>query len=309
MAVVFVLRTVLTCAPPPPPAHRLACRARVVLPDAKRPGTDRDVVVWLDPQDAAPDEEEALQRAAVAALSVLAGERSLDYVLPARYRSLWRELGKRAATRADEQRRAAAAAAKAAAATTRASRAAAAARSAPAVVMSDAQRAAVEGLVGVGSAACSTQPLGTLAANGSNDSKGSRCAEAPTSAAASSTQDTAEACRLVDALVRTGFAAADARAAVAAVGVVAAAGAAAAAAAANAAAVVAGRSGARLQRCGEGLQPYLDWLCLSLPVQRLPARYRPGSVALLLHSCLSAVEGTISCAPGCPWPSLLPPPP
>jgi hypothetical protein len=57
-------------------------RARVILPDPKLPGSDKDVVVWLDASFACGSEEEAGQRGAVAALQHVAGERSLDYVLP-----------------------------------------------------------------------------------------------------------------------------------------------------------------------------------------------------------------------------------
>jgi hypothetical protein len=58
------------------------CRARVVLPDPKLPGTDKDIIVFLDSSFSSPSEEEATQRGAVAALQAVAGERSLDYVLP-----------------------------------------------------------------------------------------------------------------------------------------------------------------------------------------------------------------------------------
>jgi hypothetical protein len=60
----------------------LAPRARVILPDPKLPGSDKDIVVWLDASFACSSEEEAGQRGAVAALQHVAGERSLDYVLP-----------------------------------------------------------------------------------------------------------------------------------------------------------------------------------------------------------------------------------
>lgn len=64
-----------------------------MLPDPKLPGSDKDVIVWLDADYAAQQEEEALQRGAVAALHAVAGERSLDYVLPVRYRQLWKDIG------------------------------------------------------------------------------------------------------------------------------------------------------------------------------------------------------------------------
>lgn len=54
----------------------------MVLPDPKLPGTDKDIIVWLDASFSSRSEEEATQRAAVAALQAVAGERSLDYVLP-----------------------------------------------------------------------------------------------------------------------------------------------------------------------------------------------------------------------------------
>lgn len=54
----------------------------MVLPDPKLPGSDKDVIVWLDASFACDSEEEAGQRGALAALQAVAGERSLEYVLP-----------------------------------------------------------------------------------------------------------------------------------------------------------------------------------------------------------------------------------
>lgn len=65
----------------------------MVLPDPKLPGTDKDLVIWLPQGHAAAAEEEAEQRGAVAALHVVAGDRSLDYLLPKGYRPLWGALG------------------------------------------------------------------------------------------------------------------------------------------------------------------------------------------------------------------------
>jgi len=73
-----------------PPKGQYGCK--VVLPDPKGVA-DRDVVVFLDSSLAAGDGEEAAQRGAVAALHAVQGDRALDYVLPARYRMVWRELG------------------------------------------------------------------------------------------------------------------------------------------------------------------------------------------------------------------------
>jgi hypothetical protein len=53
-------------------------------------------------------------------------------------------------------------------------------------------------------------------------------------------------------------------------------------AAAAAAAAGGGRRVTRVWRSHDGLQPYLDWLCIRLPVERLPSRYRPGG--LCVHS-------------------------
>jgi ATP-dependent RNA helicase DHX57 len=73
-----------------PPPGQYGCK--VVLPDPKGVA-ERDLVVWLDASLAAPDADEAAQRGAVAALHAVQGDRALDYVLPARYRVVWRELG------------------------------------------------------------------------------------------------------------------------------------------------------------------------------------------------------------------------
>ncbi|KAF8055672.1 DHX57 [Scenedesmus sp. PABB004] len=232
-------------------------RARVVLPDPKLPGSDRDLVVWLDAAHAAEGEEEALQRGAVAALQAVAGDRGLDYVLPQRYRQLWRDMQHQAEERAEQQRRAAAAAAERRARTTRL---ASSARAPVAVVMSEQQRAAVEGLMA--ELALSEPPQGGAVAGGAPGGEPEH--------------DAAAASGLVDSLVRAGFSAADSAAAVRAVGTRAGADAAADAAAATAAAASGGRGMTRVLRAHDGLQPYLDWLCLSLPVERLPARYRPG---------------------------------
>lgn len=67
---------------------------KVVLPDPKGVA-ERDMVVFLDASLVAPDADEAAQRGAVAALHAVQGDRSLDYVLPARYRMVWRELGQK----------------------------------------------------------------------------------------------------------------------------------------------------------------------------------------------------------------------
>lgn len=74
------------------PCAAAAASARVVLPDPKHPGSDKDLVLWLDKDCAAASEEEAQQRGAVAALVAVAGQRSYDYLLPARYKPLWGEL-------------------------------------------------------------------------------------------------------------------------------------------------------------------------------------------------------------------------
>ncbi len=76
-----------------PGAALVKRHTQVVLPDAKRPGTDKDIVVWLDARHAAPDEQEVEHCGAVAALHRVAGDRSMDYVLPQRYKKLWAALG------------------------------------------------------------------------------------------------------------------------------------------------------------------------------------------------------------------------
>eukprot|EP00883_Tetradesmus_obliquus_P006330 jgi/Sobl393_1/16814/SZX72388.1 len=246
-----------------------AFRARVVLPDPKHPGSDKDLVLWLDKDCAAACEEEAQQRGAVAALVAVAGQRSYDYLLPARYKPLWGELVTKAQTRAEAQARAAAAAAQAKAKQA-AQRAASASRAPVAVVMSDKQRQAVEGLMQQLALDDSTGDPGAAAAPGSSSSYTAAAAE-------SESEEEVELRRaFVDALVKAGFSAADATSAVRAVGTSAGRDAAAAASAATAAAFNGGRGVTRVWRSHDGLQPYLDWLCLALPVERLPARYRPG---------------------------------
>lgn len=72
---------------------------QVVLPHPKQ--QDKDVVVFLDDSQAAPSEDEAEQRAAVAALHRVQGDRSLDRVLPRPYVQQWRELDQQVGRRAE----------------------------------------------------------------------------------------------------------------------------------------------------------------------------------------------------------------
>jgi hypothetical protein len=111
-----------------------------------------------------------------------------------------------------------------------------------------------------------------------NNTAGAAAAGSSTAAAESDSEEQQDLRRaFVDALVKAGFSAADSTAAVRAVGTAAGRDAAAAASAATAAAFSGGRGVTRVWRSHDGLQPYLDWLCLALPVERLPARYRPGA--------------------------------
>ena len=52
--------------------------------------------MFLDESQAAESEDEATQRAAVAALHRLAGERALERVLPRQYVPYWQQLGEQA---------------------------------------------------------------------------------------------------------------------------------------------------------------------------------------------------------------------
>jgi hypothetical protein len=61
-----------------------------VLPHPKK--QELDEVVFLEDSQAAPSEEEAEQRGAVAALHRMQGDRALDRVLPRAYVQHWREL-------------------------------------------------------------------------------------------------------------------------------------------------------------------------------------------------------------------------
>eukprot|EP00879_Flechtneria_rotunda_P002391 GHRR01002587.1.p2 GENE.GHRR01002587.1~~GHRR01002587.1.p2 ORF type:complete len:488 (+),score=215.76 GHRR01002587.1:456-1919(+) len=266
-------------AVPVKPDREGGYRARVVLPDSKFPGTDKDIVVWLPANHAADSEEEALQRGAVAALQEVAGNRSLDYVLPQAYRQLWNHLKNQACERAEAQARAAAAAAEHKARQA-AIKSAAAARAPVAVVMSHQQRQAVEQLmqgpaVGTGDSSAGVSS-GLVTLDGSGWSNSSSDGFAQGRCASDRDRDVNIMQGLVKALITAGFSAADSAAAVTAVGTQAGAAAAAASAAANAAAASGGRSMTRVERPRDGLQPYLNWLCLHMPVERLPARYRPG---------------------------------
>ena len=61
---------------------------RVILPDPKG-HSDNDVIIKLSDTELAPDQQEAEQRAAVAALSRVQGDRALERVLPQQYVSQW----------------------------------------------------------------------------------------------------------------------------------------------------------------------------------------------------------------------------
>lgn len=168
-----------------------------------------------------------------------------------------------ASERAEAQRRAAAAAAERQAQATRCQNPA---RTPVSVVMSEKQRQAVEDLM---------QDLSTGDSTAvENSSNGS--ASAARLVNSESYEDAEVRQGFLDSLIKAGFSAADSTAAVRAVGVSAGEAAAAAASAATAAASAGGHGYTRVWRSHDGLQPYLDWLCLHLPVERLPARYRPG---------------------------------
>jgi ATP-dependent RNA helicase DHX57 len=74
-----------------------------VLPDAKK--SENDVVVFLDQENACDCEQEAQQRAAVAALHRIAGNRSLERTLPPQYVKMWKALGEKAKVREERDRR------------------------------------------------------------------------------------------------------------------------------------------------------------------------------------------------------------
>mgnify|MGYP001807603584 CR=1 FL=1 len=221
-------------------------------------------------------------------------------VLLQRYRPLWGDLKKQATERAEQQRRSAAAAAQAKSRQASA-RAASSARAPVAVHMSDKQREAVEGLVqslaaadllgvdgsfdcgGADSAAAAAVQGGGLYQQQQQEGEGLGDAEELAEAASA----------FIDGLIRGGFSATDAAAAVTAVGAAAGIAAAAAATAASAAAVVGGRRVTRVYRSHEGLQPYLDWLCIRLPVERLPSRYRPGASRVCVCVCAWGGRGGV----------------
>jgi ATP-dependent RNA helicase DHX57 len=214
-------------------------RCKVVLPHAKV--AEKDVVIFLDGAHAAATEDEAAQRAAVAALHRLAGERALERVLPREYTAQWRALGEasaaaeaRAAAEAERRRRGAAAAA------------VALRRPAPkAVVMADGARRLVEDVLSAARAeAGEGEDFGAGGYGfGEADAEGWEALEPEGGGGAAA--ESAEA--LVQELAELGFAEAAARRAAAALG---------------------GRA---------TLADALDWLCLRLPEAELPANFAPGA--------------------------------
>ena len=249
-----------------PPAGQWGCK--VVLPDPKGVA-DRDVVVFLDASLAAADADEAAQRGAVAALHAVQGDRALDYVLPARYRLVWRELGDKAARR--EAQRAAAAEKAAQKRERQAARKAAADRRAAAtVVMSEEQRRRIEALL---------RGLDGAIGAGLDDDGGSGDDDDEDYGDDGSDSDEEEeldpACRAsADALTRQlqqlGFGERDAAAAVRALGDGVAAG------------------------VDTALPSALDWLCLSLPEERLPKAFAPGASSTI--SVVRTAQGGPSAA-------------
>jgi ATP-dependent RNA helicase DHX57 len=214
-------------------------RCKVVLPHAKV--AEKDVVIFLDGAHAAATEDEAAQRAAVAALHRLAGERALERVLPREYAAQWRALGEaaaaaeaRAAAEAERRRRGAAAAA------------AALRRPAPkAVVMADGARRLVEDVLSAARAeAGEGEDFGAGGGGfGEADAEGWEALEPEGGGGAAA--ESAEA--LVQELAALGFAEAAARRSAAALG---------------------GRA---------TLADALDWLCLRLPEAELPTNFAPGA--------------------------------
>jgi ATP-dependent RNA helicase DHX57 len=80
-------------------------KCRIVLPHPKRP--DKDTIMFLHDSLAADEEEEAMQRAAVMALHCLAGDRSMERVLPEGYVGQWRRHGEEAQKRGEAMKKAA----------------------------------------------------------------------------------------------------------------------------------------------------------------------------------------------------------
>ena len=74
-----------------------------MLPDAKK--SENDVVVFLDQNYACECEQETQQRAAVAALHRIAGNRSLERTLPPQYVEMWKALGEKAKVIEERARR------------------------------------------------------------------------------------------------------------------------------------------------------------------------------------------------------------
>jgi ATP-dependent RNA helicase DHX57 len=238
-----------------------AWRCKVVLPHPKQP-SDKDVVVFLDDAHAAPTEEEAAQRAAVAALHRVAGDRALDRLLPRPYLAQWQELGRRRQEREarearDEERRAGRALATAAAARR---------RQPAAVIMTEDKRRLVESIIAEARDAGASSSAGfddndddggeqgggggAWESLGDVDGGGGAGGGLPMGPAA-----------LQEELVALGFREDDARRAVA----------------------VSCAGGA-----APALSPALDWLCLNLEEDELPASFAPGAAGKPLTVLLRA---------------------
>ncbi|PRW33164.1 P-loop containing nucleoside triphosphate hydrolase isoform A [Chlorella sorokiniana] len=218
-------------------------KCKVVLPHPKK--QELDVVVFLDDAQAAPSEEEAEQRAAVAALHRVQGDRALDRILPRPYVVQWKDLEQQ---HQERQQRAAQAAERQRAAAER-QRAAAKRQQPAAVIMADDKRKLVEGIISELQAEAGGSASGSLAAEGTSGGGDGADGWASLDAPAGASAEAAAA--LTEELVLLGFGQQDAAAAVAAVG---------------------STSGG-----APSLSDALDWLCVRLPEDRLPKNFAPGA--------------------------------
>ena len=249
--------------------HSRRWRCKVVLPHPKN--SEKDIVLFLNEADAAASEDEAQQRAAVVALQRIAGDRSMDRVLPPPYVPLWHGLAK-----AEEEKRA-----KKARQEARAAKEASAAlkrRTHATIVMTEDKRKYLENVIaeskmhgreedehaqGEASGGSEAGPSGWEHL-GWPETAGDR------TTGSASQKDTSSS-MIVDELISLGFEASDARTAVSALR-------------------------HRSSSDASALSEALDWLCLHVSEDRLPSKFAPGAAGKpveILHAPSIATDAFV----------------